>query len=207
VRFSGGLFYYQIFLIMGEKITDIDCMKYRKSTHLAGIDVETIIAEKGECILTIKEAYYSKQVDVSGNKTDGYFIDFVEPFKPMVLNSVNRKTIANIVKTLKNVSSTDSRNIGNWIGIQIELSFDPTVKMMGQVVGGIRIKPISPVPQISDVNAINILGESTTLSELQSNWSRLTKQEQSLPSVTAKKDALKTQLNHDKSQTTIAKIP
>lgn len=30
------------------KETGIDCMKYRKSTHLAGVDVEMIIAEKGK---------------------------------------------------------------------------------------------------------------------------------------------------------------
>ena len=37
---------------------NIDAMKYRKSTHLAGVDVEMIIAEKGECILTIKAKMY-----------------------------------------------------------------------------------------------------------------------------------------------------
>jgi hypothetical protein len=63
------------------KETNIDCMKYRKSTHLAGVDVEMMIAEKGKCILTIKEAYYNTGVDVSGNKTDGYFIEFTENVK------------------------------------------------------------------------------------------------------------------------------
>ena len=38
------------------KENNIDCMKYRKSTHLAGVDVETIVDDKGSCILTIKEA-------------------------------------------------------------------------------------------------------------------------------------------------------
>ena len=44
---------------------EIDCMKYRKSTHLAGVDVEMIIAEKGNCVLTLKEAYYATGIDVS----------------------------------------------------------------------------------------------------------------------------------------------
>ena len=83
------------------KEREIDCMKYRKSTHLAGVDVETIIDEKGSCVLTIKDAYYDKGVSVSGNRTDGYFLEFQEDIKPMVVNSVNRKTIANIVKILK----------------------------------------------------------------------------------------------------------
>ena len=177
------------------KETNIDCMKYRKSTHLAGVDVETIIAEKGQCVLTIKEAFYEKNVDVSGNKTDGYFLTFHEDFKPMVVNSVNRKTIASIVKTLKNISSTESRNIGNWAGILIELDFDPNVKMMGQIVGGIRVKAISPIPNISDENGKKILNESKSIDELKNNWSKLTKQEQSLPSIVALKESLKNSFN------------
>jgi hypothetical protein len=176
------------------KETNIDCMKYRKSTHLAGIDVETIIAEKGSCILTIKEAYYSKGVDVSGNKTDGYFIEFIEGVKPMLVNSVNRKTISSIIKTSKQCTSTESRNIANWIGTTIELYFDESIKMMGQVVGGIRVKPISPTPKISDLNALNILNESTSLELLKANWERLNTQEKQLPTVMALKETLKTQL-------------
>lgn len=177
------------------KEENIDCMKYRKSTHLAGIDVETIVAEKGNCILTIDKCYYATGIDVSGNKTDGYFLEFVEPYKPMVVNSINRKTISSIVKTLKNCTATESRNIGNWAGIQIELFFDANIKMMGQMTGGIRIKPISPIAHLSDVNALKILNQSTTLDELKSNWSKINKQEQSLPTVIALKDTLKNKLS------------
>jgi len=123
------------------KETNIDSMKYRKSTHLAGIDVETIVNEKGSCVLTIKEAYYDKGVDVSGNKSDGYFIEFVEDIKPMMVNSINRKTINAVVKEAKKCTSAESRFLPNWIGMQIELSFDETVKMMGKTTGGIRVKP------------------------------------------------------------------
>ena len=172
----------------------IDCMKYRKSTHLAGVDVETMIDDKGKCLLTIKDAYYNTNVDVSGNKTDGYFLEFADGVKPMVVNSVNRKTIANIVKQTKGITSVESRNIGNWIGLQIELTFDASVKMMGKVTGGIRINPISPIPNVSDTNAIKLLNESKTILELQTNWSKLNPQEQALPTVNALKDKLKTTL-------------
>ena len=74
---------------------NIDAMKYRKHTHLAGVDVSIITAEKGKCVLTIKDAYYSRGVDVSGNKTDGYFLEFEEDVTDMVVNSSNRKIIAN----------------------------------------------------------------------------------------------------------------
>lgn len=169
-------------------------MKYRKSTHLAGVDVETIIDDKGKCVLTIKDAYYDKGVDVSGNKTDGYFLEFFEGVKPMVVNSVNRKTIADIVKKSKNLTSVESRNIGNWIGQKIELLFDPNVKMMGKITGGIRVAPNSPIPTISDKNAIDLLNSSKTLEELPINWSKLTKEEQAIPSVFALKEKLKTTL-------------
>lgn len=173
---------------------NIDCMKYRKSTHLAGIDVETIIDDKGKCVLTIKDAYYDKGVDVSGNKTDGYFLEFVEGVKPMIVNSVNRKTISDIVKKTKNLTSVESRNIGNWIGLKIELIFDANVKMMGKITGGIRVTPMSPIPTISDVNALQVLNTAKTITELQSNWSKLSKEEQAIPTVAALKEKLKTTL-------------
>tara|TARA_R110000782_G_scaffold153094_2_gene245634 strand:- start:1726 stop:2262 length:537 start_codon:yes stop_codon:yes gene_type:complete len=176
------------------KETGIDCMKYRKSTHLAGVDVEMIIAEKGKCVLTIKESYYDTGVDVSGNRTDGYFLEFVEGVKPMVVNSTNRKVIASIVKIKNKCTGSESRNIGNWKGLSIELVFDESIKMMGKLTGGIRVSPISPIPTISDVNGKSILNLSKTLLELQNNWSKLSKQEQSLPSINALKDNLKTTL-------------
>lgn len=173
---------------------EIDSMKYRKSTHLAGVDVENRIHEKGNCTLTIKDAYYAKGINVSGNNTDGYFLEFVEDVKPMVVNSGNRKTIANIVKIRNKCSNIDSRNIGNWIGIKIELIFDEKVTMMGKVTGGIRVSPISPNSKISDKNALGILKASKDLKELQANWSKITKEEQSLPTVVAVKDKLKLEL-------------
>lgn len=176
------------------KETGIDCMKYRKSTHLAGVDVEMIIAENKQCILTIKDAYYNRGVDVSGNKTDGYFIEFAEGVKPMVVNSTNRKTIANIIKGTKKCTAAESRNIDNWIGTKIELTFDPNVKMMGKITGGIRVVPKSPIPNVSDQKALTTLSQSKTLDELKTNWGNITKEEQKLPTVVALKEKLKTEL-------------
>ncbi len=176
---------------MKNKETDVDCMKYRKSTHLAGVDVEMMVDEIGKCVLTIKEAYYANGVNVSGNKTDGYFLDFEENVKSMVANSGNRAKISKIVSIKRNLKPVEARNLKNWKGIQIELVFDPTIKMMGQVTGGISVKPTSPIPNISDEKAIKKLNESKTLPELQTKWSELSKQEQALPSVVKVKDELK----------------
>ena len=182
------------------KETNIDCMKYRNSTHLAGVDVDAIISEKGICILTIKEAYYSKSeilnnkkvgVVMNGKIVDGYYIEFYEDVKPMSVNSGNRKTISDIVKTLKQISSAESRNVSNWKDIKIELFFKEDVIFAGEKTGGIRIKPSSPIPNISDSNAMLILSGSNSIQELQENWSKLSKQEQSLPTVNSLKDSLK----------------
>lgn len=184
---------------MGEenpKEYNIDAMKYRKSTHLAGVDVETEISEKGKCIRTIKEAYYQKGVDVSGRKTDGYFLTFKEGGLEMMVNSTNRKTIALLAKNLKKLDNKASRNIGNWKDIVLELYFDATVKMKGDEVGGIRIKSMSPVikQEISDVNALIVLNSSTTLDELKVNWEKLTAEEKKLTTVLSRKEQLKTKL-------------
>jgi hypothetical protein len=126
----------------------IDAMKYRKHTHLAGVDVSIIASEKGKCVLTIKDAYYSKGVDVSGNKTDGYFLEFVEDVMDMVVNSSNRKQISQNLVLEKGLSLVDSRNIGNWIGYKIELYHDETIRMMGKIVGGIRVRGFKALPNL-----------------------------------------------------------
>lgn len=121
---------------------DIDSMKYRKHTHLAGVDVEMITAENGSCIVTIKDAFFSRGVDVSGTKTDAYFLEFEEDIMDMVCNSTNRKRIANNLMIEKKITPLESRNIGNWIGLKISLKFDPSIKMMGKVTGGIVVDSI-----------------------------------------------------------------
>jgi hypothetical protein len=126
----------------------IDAMKYRKHTHLAGVDVSIIASEKGKCVLTIKDAYYSKGVDVSGNRTDGYFLEFVEDVMDMVVNSSNRKQISQNLVLEKGLSLVDSRNIGNWIGYKIELYHDETIRMMGKIVGGIRVRGFKALPNL-----------------------------------------------------------
>lgn len=118
--------------------TNIDSMKYRKSTHLAGCDVESIIAEKGNCILTIKECFYDK-LEVNGKMLEGYYIDFYEDIKQFKVNSGNRKIISKILNLNFGLSKVDSRNIGNWKDLKIELIFDEKVKFKGEVTGGIVI--------------------------------------------------------------------
>ena len=172
---------------------DIDCLKHRKATHLSGADVLEIIPKTGKCILKIQDAYYNATESVAGKNTGGYFIKFDEDLKPAMMNTINKKRLIQVAKVVKNLDLEQARNIKNWIGLSIELVFDGTVKFGAEVTGGFRILPISPIPNISDVNALNLLNSSTTLVELSTNWGKLGK-EQELPSVFALKEKLKTTL-------------
>jgi hypothetical protein len=118
---------------------NIDCMKYRKSTHLASVDIEAIIAEKKSCVLTIKLAFYDTNVDVNGKKQDAYFLEFEESVKNMIVNSGNRKKISKLVSISKNLTAVESRNIGNWTGLKLNLIIDHNRKLKGETVDGIDI--------------------------------------------------------------------
>jgi len=125
------------------KETNIDCRKYRKSTHLAAADLDAMYVEGKPLIFTIKEVWYDTKVDVSGEKTDGYFCSFKEPIKDMVINSTNRKVIAGFARK-KGFNEIDCWNIGNWNGIRIEFFVLRDIKAFGKVQDGIRIKPMQP---------------------------------------------------------------
>lgn len=126
---------------------NIDCRKYRKSTHLASADLDAMEVEGKKLIFTIKEAWYETAVDVSGDKTDGYFCSFIEPIKNMLINSTNRTVIAGFAKQ-NGFEGLDCWNIGNWKGIKLEFWVKRDVKMMGTIKEGIRIKPLQPKDKV-----------------------------------------------------------
>jgi hypothetical protein len=78
--------------------------------------------------------------------------------------------------------------------VQVELFIDATVKMKGQVVGGVRLRKPMNVPQVSDTQAMIELAKCRTLDELKTTWELLTQAEKNLPTVMAKKETLKTTL-------------
>lgn len=134
------------------KETNIDARKHRKSTHLASADLDAMTVEGKKLIFTIKEVWFETGVDVSGSKSDGYFCNFMEDIKPMMINSVNRKMLASFAGN--NGHDAVARwNIGNWAGLKIEFYVNREVKMMGAITDGIRIKPIQPVEKVKPVFA------------------------------------------------------
>jgi hypothetical protein len=101
-------------------------------------------------------------------------------YKPVILNNVNA---AFCIKEFK------SEFMEHWLNKPLVLYAMPD-KRHGFVA---RFKKYFP-PAISDVNALTILNTSTSLDELRTNWTKLNKQEQALPSVMALKEQLKTRL-------------
>jgi len=106
-----------------------------KSDHLGVVDLEEIL-ERGEHLtFTIKEVKQEIGATVAGKKGNFNIAYFVEPIKPWVLNSGN----AQVIKRFAGGSAF----VENWKNIPIELYIDPTVKMKGDIVGGVRIKVVS----------------------------------------------------------------
>ncbi len=66
-----------------------------------------------------------------------------EPLKPMILNATNSKTMFKI---------TGSHFIDDWINVQVVVYVDPSVKMMGDVVGGLVLKKVPEKPEITPAN-------------------------------------------------------
>jgi hypothetical protein len=54
--------------------------------------------------------------------------------KPMTLNKTNGNRIAKI---------TGEGDFDKWIGKQVEIYHDPMVEFKGEIVGGIRVRPVS----------------------------------------------------------------
>lgn len=113
--------------------------KVYKSDHLGVADLEELLEDGKSLIFTIKEVKQELNVTVAGKKGDFNIAYFNEKIKPLVLNATNAK----IVSKFNNNSSF----VEDWSDTTIELYIDPNVKMKGELVGGIRIKPIKPTPK------------------------------------------------------------
>lgn len=113
--------------------------KVFKSDHLGTADLEEYIEEgKTKLVYTIKEVKQLYQEQVAGKKIDANIAFFVEPIKPLVLNSTNSKMVKKF---------TGSSFVEDWKNVLVELYIDSAVKMKGEVVGGVRIRSIQPTKQ------------------------------------------------------------
>jgi hypothetical protein len=161
-----------------------------KSDHLGVIDLEELVEQNKPLIFTIREVRQEIGATVAGAKGDFNIAYFVEPIKPLVLNATNAGTVRKLGRF-----GTD---VDTWKNLRVELYIDATVKMKGQVVGGVRIKQVAPAPvtPVSDSKAIAAINSAQTIADLSSAWGTLTADEKKLPTVIAAKDAAKLKLTN-----------
>lgn len=100
----------------------------KDSTWLA---VEDLLG-RGDVNLEIEGVFKDTDVEFDqGRKEKVIFsISFKGAKKRLVLNSTNRKRLVRKY----------GANVCEWKGKKVVLYVDPTVKMMGKVVGGVRVK-------------------------------------------------------------------
>jgi len=140
--------------------------KVHKSDHLGVADLEDLIEEGKRLVFTIKEVVQEMGVKVAGVKGNHNIAYFKEPIKPLVLNVHNSK----ILKSFNNNSSF----IEDWAGTTIELYVDENVKMKGETVGGVRIKPTQPIiykPTFGESNFEKAKAAGATIEQIEEIYS------------------------------------
>ncbi len=140
-----------------------------KSDHLGIADLEDMIEKRMDLIFTIKEVKQEFNVSVAGKKGNYNIAYFKEAIKPLVLNATNSK----IVKSF----CGGSPFVENWKNVLIELYIDESVKMKGEVVGGVRISPKQPKPiqvdkpQFTETNFEKAKAANATIEVIKSRYS------------------------------------
>lgn len=145
--------------------------KVFKSDHLGVADLEDSIERNETLFYTIKEVKQEYGISVAGRKGNHNIAYFVEGIKPLVLNATNSK----IVKSFNNGSPF----VEDWSNTKIELYIDAGVKMKGEIVGGVRVRPIQPKtklkPVFLEVNFKNAKEKKATLEQIKSIY-KITKE-------------------------------
>lgn len=113
--------------------------KVFKSDHLGVADLEDLLETGADLIFTITHVNQEFGTKVAGRNIDANIAYFKEKIKPLVLNSTNSKTMKGL--------SGGSSFVEDWVNIRVQLYIDPSAKLKGEVVGGVRINPNSPVAQ------------------------------------------------------------
>ena len=131
--------------------------KVFKSDHLGVADLEDLMADKIPLIFTIKEVKQKFNEKVAGKKINANIAYFKEFIKPLVLNATNSK----VVKSFANGSPF----VEDWKDIKVQLYIDRSVKMKGEIVGGVRINPQQPSSERNFSKEIKKLKESKNLED------------------------------------------
>lgn len=110
--------------------------KVMKSNHLSHADLEDYIEEKKSLVFTISHVKQEYDVNVAGKTGNFNIAYFKENIKPLVLNATNAKVVRKFCG--------GSPFIEDWKNVIIELYIDRKIKLMGDTVSGVRIRPTQP---------------------------------------------------------------
>jgi len=113
--------------------------KVYKSDHLGQADLEEYIEGGIQLIFKIKQVRQEQNVMVAG-RLGNHNIAYFEPanglkIKPWVINATNAKILRGFA---------NSAFVEDWSGLLVQLYIDPSVRMKGDVVGGVRVMPQQP---------------------------------------------------------------
>lgn len=87
-----------------------------------------------DMILTIRSVNEETVIGSDGKKEQCMVMRFMEPVKPMILNTTNAKTIEKL---------TGTPYVEEWAGQKIQL-YSASVKAFGETVDALRIRPFQP---------------------------------------------------------------
>lgn len=133
--------------------------KVFKSDHLGVADLEEFLEEGKNLVFTIRQVKQEIGATVAGRKGDFNIAYFVEPIKPLVLNSINSSRVKGFAK--------GSPFVEDWVNIPIELYIDSNVKMKGQIVGGVRIRSKQPTNSTKQKTGISPKRFANALAKIQ----------------------------------------
>jgi hypothetical protein len=106
--------------------------KIFKSDHLGVADLEEYLEQGSSLIFTVSRVRQEMNAKVAGKKINANIAYFEENIKPLVLNATNSKTMSKL---------SGSCFVENWQNLTIQLYIDRDARLMGEVVGGVRVSP------------------------------------------------------------------
>ncbi|MCT4261586.1 hypothetical protein HZP32_05610 [Elizabethkingia anophelis] len=148
--------------------------KVYKSDHLGVADLEDYLEEGKKLIFKLREVKQELGINVAGKKGNYNVAYFYENIKPLVLNVTNSSVIKCFFPTKEFPQGTPF--VEDWKDILLELYIDSTVKMKGELVGGVRISKKIPILNTEIEDKIN---KVTSQQELSALFSSLSKEQQS----------------------------
>ena len=135
--------------------------------------------------LTIVEVKQEEVKGQSGRDETCMVIYFEEVDKGMICNKTNAKTIQKV---------HGSPYIEDWIGKRILLGTEK-VSAFGETTDALRIRQVKPKANIDPSDAIDKLKGALDMSDLQSIWKSLSKDEQNHKEIINTKNTMKNELS------------